>query len=189
MAGNIRTNALIASAVITAVIVSGCWNPFSPKTGPGPPPLLYHTPVDSAYKVLENLQFAYISRDIGHYLNCFRDDFEFHLQEIDWDDYNGDGTVDTYWGLDLEEDFHINMFGSSRVISIDLTLSGTAQSPWTGDSTGQAQQLPRTFSLKVYTDEAKSDGYIAAGSALFICREDSSSGEWYIWQWWDLSDT
>jgi len=184
---NIRINTLIVSAIITAVIVSGCWNPFSPDTDPDPAPVQYHVPVDSAYKVLENLQFAYISRDIGHYLDCFRDDFEFHLQEIDWDDYNGDGLIDEYWGLDLEEDFHILMF--NNVSSIELNLAGTQESPWTGDSTGLSLQLPRTFDLKVYTNAAHSEGYRASGSALFICREDSSTGEWYIWQWWDLSDT
>ncbi len=186
MTRNIRINTLIVSAVITAIIVSGCWNPFSPDSEPGPPPVQYHVPVDSAYKALENLQFAYISRDIGHYLACFRDDFEFHLQEIDWDDYNGDGVIDEYWGLDLEEDFHISMFNSSNVTTIDLTLSGISEYPWSGDSTGLSLQLDRTFDLKVYTIEG---GYRASGTALFICREDTSSGEWYIWQWWDLSDT
>ena len=184
MFGNIRIKAFIISAVITAVIVSGCWNPFSPNTG-SPPPVQYWNPVDSAYKVLENLEYAYISRDIGHYLDCFRDDFEFHLLEIDWDDYNGDGLIDEYWGLDMEEEFHISMFNSTNVTTIDLTINGISQSPWTGDSTGQAQQLDRTFNLKVY---AEPQGFMASGSALFICREDST-GEWYIWQWWDLSDT
>lgn len=185
MFGNIRINTLIVSAVVTVVIVSGCWNPFSPATGE-PQGIQYHNPVDSAYKVLENLQYAYVSRDIGHYLDCFRDDFEFHLQEIDWDDYDGDGVIDEYWGLDLEEEFHILMF--NNVSSIDLTLAGTSESPWTGDSTGLSLQLPRTFDLKVYTNEAHSEGYRAAGEAFFVCREDST-GEWYIWQWWDLSDT
>ena len=184
MFGNIRINALIASAVITAVIVSGCWNPFSPDTEESEG-IQYHNPVDSAYKVLENLEYAYISRDIGHYLACFRDDFEFHLLEIDWFDVNGDGTIDEYWGLDMEEEFHISMFNSTNVTTIDLTINGTSQYPWTGDSTGQAQQLDRTFNLKVYTING---GFMASGSALFICREDST-GEWYIWQWWDLSDT
>jgi len=187
MSVNTRINTLIVSAVVTAVIVSGCWNPFSPSTDPVPPTVQYHVPVDSAYKALENLQYAYVSRDIDHYLDCFRDDFEFHLQEIDWDDYDGDGVIDEYWGLDMEEEFHIKMF--DNVFSIDLTLSGTQQSPWTGDSTGQALQLSRTFDLKVYTNEAHSQGFMASGSALFICRVDSSTGEWYIWQWWDNSST
>lgn len=176
----------IVSAAITAIIVSGCWNPFSPNTGINPPPPQYHNPVDSAYKVLQNLEYAYVSRDIGHYLNCFRDDFEFHLLEIDWDDYNGDDIIDRYWGLDQEEAFHINMFNSTNVTSIDLVLEGNQQSPWTGDPTGQSYQLQRTFSLKVYMNP---NGYIATGSALFICRPDTNTGEWYIWQWWDLSDT
>ena len=177
----------IVSAVITVVIVSGCWNPFSPNTGEDPPPVQYHSPVDSAYKVLENLEYAYISRDIGHYLDCFRDDFEFHLQEIDWDDYNDDGILDTYWGLDQEEAFHINMFNSTNVISIDLGLEGNQQSQWTGDPTGQSYQLQRTFELKVFM--SNDPGYRATGSALCICRPDTTTGEWYIWQWWDLSDT
>ncbi len=181
-----RINTLIISAIITAVIVSGCWNPFSPEIDPKPPPIQYHNPVDSAYKVLENLQYAYISRDIGHYLACFRDDFEFHLLEIDWADYTGNGVIDEYWGLDLEEEFTTSMFNSTNVTTIDLTLSGSSQYPWTGDSTGQSLQLDRTFNLKVYTLDG---GFIASGTALFICREDTSSGEWYIWQWWDLSDT
>lgn len=184
MFGNIRINALIASAVITAVIVSGCWNPFSPDTEESEG-IQYWNPVDSAYKVLENLEYAYISRDIGHYLACFRDDFEFHLLEIDWADYTGNGVIDEYWGLDMEEEFTTSMFNSTNVTTIDLTLAGTSQYPWTGDSTGQAQQLDRTFNLKVY---AEPQGFMASGSALFICREDSN-GEWYIWQWWDLSDT
>ncbi len=173
---------LVICAIITAVITSGCWNPFSPKTSSSPPPPQYYSPVDSAYKVLANLKYAYVSRDIGHYLACFRDDFEFHLLEVDYYDYNGDGILDTYWGLDQEENFHIHMF--NNVSSIELSLDGTSQSPWTGDSTGKAQQLDRTFNLKVY---AEPQGYMASGSALFICRQDST-GEWYIWQWWDQSD-
>jgi hypothetical protein len=183
---NSRTKKLML-AIVPAVLlaVSGCWNPFSPDTEPAEE-FNYYNPADSAWKVLENLEYAYVSRDIGHYLDCFRDDFEFHLLELDWDDYDGDGIIDEYWGLDLEEEFHELMF--NNVSAIELNLSGTSQSPWTGDSTGLSLQLTRTFDLKVYTDEAQSQGYRASGDALFICREDST-GEWYIWQWWDQSDT
>lgn len=175
---------VIALGLSLSLALSGCWNPFSPESTPGES-FQYYNPCDSAYKVLKNLEYAYVSRDIDHYLDCFRDDFEFHLLEIDWDDYNGDGIIDEYWGLDLEEAFHEVMFGN--VSSIELTLSGTSQSPWTGDSTGQSLQLTRTFDLKVYTSEDPPEGYRASGEALFICRPDST-GEWYIWQWWDQSD-
>jgi len=179
----IRT--LITCAAATALVISGCWNPFSPDTEPSEEES-YHTFCDSAYKVLENLVYAYQSKDLDHYMDCFRDDFEFHLLQVDWDDYDGDGIIDEYWGLDLEEAMHDVMFGF--VSSIDLSLSGDVQSPWTGDSTGTSLQLPRTFDLKVYTNEAQSSGYRASGQALFICRQDST-GEWYIWQWWVQSDT
>ncbi len=180
-----KIHALMVSAAAALLLVAGCWNPFSPDTETGEE-VQYHNPVDSAYKALENLQYAYESRDLDHYLDCFRDDFEFHLLQVDWDDYDGDGIIDEYWGLDLEEEFHQIMFNS--VTAIELTLSGTAQSPWTGDSTGQSLQLPRTFDLKVYTDDAHQTGYRASGDALFICREDST-GEWYIWRWYDQSST
>lgn len=182
---NKKTRMLLIAVSATSLIVSGCWNPFSPETGTGEE-FQYYNPVDSAWKALENLEYAYISRDIDHYLDCFRDDFEFHLLQVDWDDYDGDGIIDEYWGLDLEEEFHEIMF--NNVNSIELTLSGTQQAPWTGDSTGQSLQLTRTFDLKVYTNEAQSQGYRASGDALFICRQDST-GEWYIWQWWDQSET
>ena len=176
------TAAVIASFILS---VSACWNPFSPPSNP-PSPVQYYSPVDSAWKVLKNLEFSYISRDIDRYIACFRSDFEFHLLETDWDDYSGNGVIDEYWGLDLEEEFHISMFNA--VSAIELTLTGNSEFPWSGDSTGMSLALPRTFDLKVYTDGAHTTGFRASGSALFICREDSE-GEWYIWQWWDQSDT
>ncbi len=182
--GNSRIPVLV-SVIAAVIIVAGCWNPFSPDTEEGEQ-IQYYSPVDSAWKTLKNLEYAYISRDIDHYLSCFREDFEFHLLEVDFYDYDGDGLIDEYWGIDSEEEFHISMFNS--VSAIELTLSGTQESPWTGDSTGQSYQLPRTFDLKVYTDGAHTTGYRASGSALFVCREDST-GEWYVWQWWDQSDT
>ncbi len=183
-----RRSKFAAAVVITSIIlsVSACLNPFAPKTNPSVNPHQYHAPVDSAWKVLENMEYAYISRDINHYMACLRSDFEFHLLETDWEDYTGNGVIDEYWGIDLEEEFHIAMFNA--VTAIELNLIGEAEYPWTGDPSGLSLALPRTFDLKVYTDGAHSTGFRASGSALFICREDSE-GEWYIWQWWDQSET
>jgi len=173
------------SMLLAAALAAGCWNPFSPDTEEGEE-LQYYNPADSAWKALKNLEYAYISRDLAHYTACFREDFEFHLLEIDWADYDGDQIIDEYWGKSLEEEFHETMF--AQVSAIELTLTGTQESPWSGDSTGMSLALPRTFDLKVYTDGAHTTGYRASGSSLFICREDST-GEWYVWQWWDQSDT
>jgi hypothetical protein len=176
------------SAVVAALAVSGCWNPVDPEQGGGGGPE-YYTFCDSAWKVIKNLEFAYQAKDLDHYLACFRSDFEFHLLEVDWDDYDGDGIIDEYWGRDLEEQFHESMFGF--VDNIDLTFSGNAEWPWSGDSTGQSLELPRTFDLKVYYTIPGSpyEGSQASGQAIFICRTDTTTGEWYIWMWFDQSET
>jgi hypothetical protein len=173
---------------IAVLAASGCWNPVDPPQGGGSG-VQYYEFCDSAWKVLKNLEYSYQSKDLDHYLSCFRDDFEFHLLEVDWDDYDGDGIIDEYWGLDLEDAFHEAMFGFVDVI--DLTLSGTAEWPWPGDSTFQSWELQRTFSLKVYYTIPGSpyEGSQASGTALFICRKDTTTGEWYIWQWYDQSET
>jgi len=103
-----RRTALLALAA--AVLLTGCWNPFSPDEEEGGQDQVYHEFCDSAYKVLENLELAYKSMDLDHYLMCFTEDFEFFLLETDWADYDGDGQTDQSWGLDLEEQFHEVLF-------------------------------------------------------------------------------
>lgn len=169
------------------LVLTGCL--FSPEPGDPPEDDLYYSPADSAWKVVANLQLAYVNRDIDHYLECFRDDFEFHLLEQDWDDYNGDGIIDTYWGLDKEEEFHEGLFGVVELI--ELTFTGNMQYPNPADPTGESLSLPRTFDLKVYetvSGPSGPEGFRASGSAEFICRVDSVTGEWYIWQWNDQSE-
>ncbi len=108
------------------LVLTGCL--FSPDNDPNEnPPPVYYEPADSAWKVVANLQTAYVNRDHENYMNCFRDDFEFHLLETDWADYNGDGITDTYWGLDSEDEFHLNMFNA--VEQIELTFTGTNYTP------------------------------------------------------------
>lgn len=181
------TGKALLIAISGFLVLTGCL--FSPESDDNPaPPPLYYSPADSAWKVVANLQMAYENRDHDHYMQCFRDDFEFHLLEQDWDDYNGDGIIDTYWGLDREDEFHEAMFNGVELI--ELTFTGNQQYPWMGDPTNESLCLPRTFDLKVYTSiggPGGVEGWRASGSAQFICRTDSS-GEWYIWQWFDESE-
>ncbi|MBD3369796.1 hypothetical protein GF402_05465 [Candidatus Fermentibacteria bacterium] len=174
-----RTRKVMAACAILAVaLAGGCWNPFNPDQGE-PDEFQYHSFCDSGYKVLENLEYAYRSRDIDRYLDCFRDDFEFKLLEVDWADYNGDGTIDKSWGLDLEEKFNRAMFEGAQ--SIELTLEG----PNVGEPYGNEELFRMNFDLKVYTEA--SQGYRASGQAYFYCAQDSTD-EWYIHIWEDLSD-
>ncbi len=180
---NKRKSLFAIASILAAVLIStACLTgPSDSIIPPGPP----WEPVDSAWKVIENLQFAYNYMDIDLYMSCFRDDFEFHL--LWYNPHGNSAKQDSFWGYAEEEQIHQNMFAD--VPMIELTLSGTSEYPWTGDSTGQSYQLDRTFDLKVYASLFPAQGYMASGSTYFICRPDTADDQWYIWQWWDLSDT
>ena len=87
--------------VTLALVGSVCL--FSPESGDEPGQSGYHSPVDAAYKVVDNLQLAYQTKDIDAYLECLHEEFEFLLLETDWDDYTGNGEIDESWGRDIEE--------------------------------------------------------------------------------------
>ena len=134
---------------------------------------------DSAWKVVWNLEYAYNSRDLNLYMSCFRDDFVFYPL-VPWPEP---------WDYSTEEAIHDSMFG--YVDDIDLTFSGSAEWLWSGDSTGQSWELQRVFDLNVFyiIPGSPSDSSRASGTAVFICRTDTTTGEWYIWKWFDWSET
>ncbi len=174
--------AAIASVLTALLLAMAC------LTGPDnyTPPSAPWEPVDSAWKVIENLEYAYETKDIDLYMSCFREDFEFHLMEL-YIPPAYSPMQDSSWGYAAEEQIHQNMF--TNVPLIELTLSGNSEYPWIGDSTGQSYQLNRTFDLWVYTYLLPAHGYRASGEVYFICRPDTTDDQWYVWQWWDLSDT
>lgn len=165
----------LASAIVSAIlIVAACTSsdPIGPEVElPDGPPW---AATDSAWKVIENLRYAYITMDLELYMSCFRDDFEFWPLPIQ---------QDTCWGYEFEEQCHQNMFDCVELI--ELQFCGDTEYSWSGDSTGQSLALVRQFDLKVYVDLVS--GFIASGGTLFICRPDST-GEWYVWKWYDQSD-
>lgn len=169
------------TSLSVAVLMSvACLTGPDDSTPPGPP---WET-IDSSWKVIDNLEYAYNAMDIDLYMSCFREDFEFHL--LWYNPFGKPAKQDSFWGYDIEELFHQNMF--AYVDSIELSLSGTQENPWSGDTTGQSYMLPRTFDFKVYCEPTQAGYYRATGTALFICRQDSTS-EWYVWLWYDQSDT
>ncbi len=129
--------------------------------------------------LLADLEYAWITMDIYALEICFRDDFMHHLQEEDWDDYNGDGIIDEYWGLEIELEFAELAFAEAD--SIDFSLSGGESYQWAGDSTGQSIEMPRILTREIYFP---SDTTLEVRPVTFICRPDSQ-GDWYIWQWFE----
>ena len=169
----------IAAAVVPVALVltlpTSCSNPTGIVTPVEPYP--------TAASVVDSLLSAYNAMDVESYLACFRDDFRYHFLLSEWGQHWTEPWPEGWWGLVAEAAFHEVMFDQD--IIVELTLSGTQESEWSGDTTGASMSLPRTFDLKIYTD---STGYRATGSALFICRQDSLDA-WYVWQWWDISQT
>ncbi|MCD4776516.1 MAG: hypothetical protein K8S15_10775 [Candidatus Aegiribacteria sp.] len=173
----------IISATVSAILISvACTDTTGPvgKAPQGPP----WSPVDSSWKIIDNLEFSYNIRDVDLYMSCFREDFEFHPLLVGslWCE---SARQDSCWGYEFEELCHQNMFESTD--SIELVVDGNHVTPWTGDSTGQSYALQRVFELTVYTEQAQAGYYRAMGSSVFVCRQDST-GEWYVWQWYDLSE-
>ncbi len=167
--------------------IAGCG---SDATGISPP-VLPHEPVDAAWKAVENLEYAYNMQDIDLVEATLDADFMHHLDEEYWDDYDGDGIIDTYWGPDLEVVFTEYLFDTADVV--EMILTGEDEWPWAGDSTGQSLELPRIFQLKVYYDiGGPYEGSQLSGTAIFICRPDPDD-DWRIWQlflqpsiWWPI---
>ena len=162
---------LLACIATVSIIMLSC-NP----TEPYPPGWSYYDPVDSVSKLIENFEISYITQDIGNYMQCFRNDFVFYYES------NGDTLS---WGYDTEEQIHQTMF--NQIDRVWLTLSGSEQYTWSGDTTGATLVLARDYYLRIFIGLDDSTSTPAYGTAHFICRQDSME-EWYVWQWWDYPD-
>ncbi|MEN8208573.1 MAG: hypothetical protein ABFR50_04900 [Candidatus Fermentibacteria bacterium] len=153
------------------------------------PPVLPHDPVNAAWKAVENFQFAYNTQNIDLLEVVLDSDFKHHLEEEYWDDYNGDGIIDTYWDLDIELLFIDAFFDLAG--EIELTLTGEDEQTWPDDSLNWGLELPRIFDLKVhYYVGSQYEEFRISGAVSFICRADSTD-EWCVWQlfaqpsiWW-----
>jgi len=150
-----------------------------------PDPIMYYQNPDSAWKVISNLEYSYLSRDIYLYHDCFSEDFEFFMPEEFWADYDGDGLTDSCWGIDTEMALTEALFESIK--NVNISLSGGFDFLWSGDSTGTTWWLSREFDLVIYPTLSPADSMSAYGTQEFLVRTDSA-GIFHIWRWWDYSD-
>lgn len=167
-----NTFSLISSIVIMLVFITAC-NPVEQYV----PEINYHSPVDSTYKLLENLAYSYTGFELNEYLNCLHENYEFMY-------FSGTDTLS--WGLDTEHSITDSLF--SQACQIDLSLNGTQEYPWDEDTTGATMILLRDYSMKVYMHPAHSIEYSASGTAEFYCLQDSM-GEWSLWRMWDHTES
>lgn len=156
-------------AATVAVAAAGC--------GSGP----QETAIEPWEVLLVDLCKAWETEDLSLMESLFREDFQHHLLEVDWDDYNGDGIIDSLWGLDCELEFAGVIFASAD--SISFLISGGSACPWSGDSTGATMALNRLIDLKIYSAQGNTQESM---ETLFLCRPDDQ-GVWYIWRWYDIN--
>lgn len=133
-------------------------------------------------QIIEQFQTSYIDRNIEDFSDCLADSFMFVLHEQDWE-WNPEDP-DSCWFLSTELIFTEDLF-FSLADAIELQLECTPTYAWPGDSTALGMTCP--FDLKVYTNEAHSEGYRAKGYAVFRFVE-VSDGIWKIDYWKDQSD-
>jgi len=162
-------------------LLAGCWNPFHPPLQEGE---LYGVPA-TPEQVIENLQRAYMSRDLEGYLACLDPDsfrFVFDAREDSIREI-----LREYWGLDslvwgyLEERLSAQeLFASVDQISLTLIKRGH-----TTDSTGTRVLLLYDYVLTL--DPPLPEAEVAEGRALFVLVQDPQTHYWRIRQWQDYA--
>ncbi|MCK5130812.1 MAG: hypothetical protein KAR40_01505 [Candidatus Sabulitectum sp.] len=139
-------------------------------------PVLPYNPVNEGWKAIENYKYAYNTRDANLLAATLDSEFLHLLKEEDWGDYNGDGTIDSTWGYDLEMTNAQILFSSCE--AIELTLEGLWYYPWPADSTSESIAFPRNYRMKMYYSYPDS-GAVETGQFTMVCRPDSTD-TWYL---------
>jgi hypothetical protein len=160
-----RLDRMILIGIFTAGI-AGCG---SDTTGISTPDLS-HSPVDSAWKAVENLEYAYNTMDLDLVNATLSEDFT-HC-------FTAGPQPGIVWDREQEMEWFIDLFEVADEIS--MTFYGSTEWPWSGDSTGQSLELQRVFSVFVFYELPDPwEGLQASGGESYICRPGSDN-EWRI---------
>ncbi len=170
---------LVSAILIT--LLEGCWNPFHPPLREG---ALYVVPA-TPEQVIENLQRAYMSRDLEGYLACLDpDSFRFvfdaredSIQEILREYWGLDSLV---WGYTEEKLSAQELFASVDQINLTLVLRGR-----TTDSTGTRVYLLYDYLLTLEPPPPGAE--MAEGRALFLLVRNPEDHYWRIREWQDYT--
>ena len=95
-------------AVAMALFAAGCGN----TTGPGE----QGTPLDA----LTALEEAYCARDTEAFAVVLQEGFFHTIPEQDWDDYNGDGIVETGWNAEVQVHWTGVFFQGCSMIDLSI---------------------------------------------------------------------
>ncbi len=119
---SVTSIALVALTVVLVFGLSGCL--FSPRTPDGPPDgsdIPWETPVTTTI-VLTNLKAALVGEGTANYMDCFTDDFRFHVDPGDSLDAGEEGEARyANWTASEEEQAVSGIFAEASAISISFT--------------------------------------------------------------------
>ncbi len=130
---------------------------------------------EQALEVLEKYQTAYANQDMLLLDSIHATDFLHHLLETDWDDYDGDGVIDTAFNKELELQFTEDLF--SNWDAFNLELSGDESYIWPDDPSGKSIAFPRATTLTMWNFFPALEE-IEYKDLIFVCKPDSND----IWQ-------
>lgn len=144
--------------------------------------------------VIDQLEAAYIARDLESYMDCLSDSFIFYPTEEDVQDPSND--IPAEWYRSTERTIHENMFGgSSNVESITLTLTNDEifwdeQDP--SDPLDDIYSHTEDVDLRVNIVEGVT--YLATEPSMYLLRVDPDEVGpydelmWEIFEWHELSN-
>jgi hypothetical protein len=195
--------ALGMTGVMIAVLVTGCFNPFSPKVAPNRGVSKAPPAPSSAEGVVRLFEWCWNNQDIDQYQEIFTDDFKFQFGATDT---AGNAFRDRALtrGDEIDTERHLFVGGSpterpANKISLVLDQNLIAQTdsrPGKQDFTYHREILTQVV-LKIETD---AESFQVTGAArFFVIRGDSAiipgdmlqkgfrrdSKRWYIERWED----
>ncbi len=173
-----KTRTTLITILIVALLVAGCSkNPFSLRDPEDPlvEEGTYVTPVDPNI-ALENLRFAMVERNLGHYVQVFSDSLEFTF------DYLLTDQPGEQRGWRMNEDARIasRMFDGIDTIQLIWSLT-PGRADQFDDSTAV---MYRTYTLTIASAEAVG-GTEAFEGEMIVRLERNTLELWWIVRWED----
>lgn len=175
-----RRTAGIATVAVCALL-SGCI--FSPREPDGPPegdPTDWETPITTTI-VLRNLSAALRGENPNNYLECFTEDYRFHVDPQDSLDA-GQEAEERYadWTRDDEDHAASQVFADAEEITVAFT---TVTQP---DETQPETSRQEDYTLTVTFQSGSHIGeeVVYRGRATLWMRRNES-GRWAIFRWVD----
>jgi hypothetical protein len=178
---NTRHLRLAAGVAVAALTCAGCiFSPREPEPPSGGPPIPWETPINTSI-VLTNLRAALEGEGVSNTVDCFTDDYRFHVDPQDSLDA-GQEAEQRYanWVLSDEEHAVNGIFANAADITVRFT--NTVPPNEGQDDTYRKESYELTIQWQSGPHIHEEISY--KGTATLYMRRDGT-GRWAIYQWVD----